>query len=993
MSTLYTLTGFSFVDNPAGAESPEASVLEIGGTDDLAFTFTANPEPEDASDVSGSLDETSGRIFNLALGDTPFIDDYYEAGMGRITLGDNVTDVLILIDTSGLNPTHMFVLSGDPLGAGAVPTAAEIDDFLTNGDLTLIPDGPFAPGAEWSAALPVSVAIDADPFAGTEGDDSILAWGDDDAIDGLGGSDTIDGEYGNDTITGGNGNDQLFGGAGNDDINSGSFSPDTGVGYDIVNPGPGLDVVRGTPGELNEDRIQGIDFGDRIIIEGVSPDAVTVTDGVVTVETTGDDTPEATFYYTLASDASGLLLETAVGGNTVLQLDPELAHNPGIGETIAGPQDFGDISSYLFAGDTITPVDLYYTGAIEGVALLPEGHTIFEVSDPDNPEAIVGLDRGVFLTSGDGPGTQNTSSSYTRVLFEPGDPRLTETAQDAYPGAGSTNDASLLTFTFNASDLGDQPSISFDVFFGSDEYPEYVNSSFVDIAAIYVNGVNYALFNNDPAQPLSITGTSITTVGNFYNNNGDDGTDGDPYTGTFDTEYDGFSRLLTVVAPVKPGLNTVTVAVADTGDSAYDSGIFVGNIQGSDVETGGSYVNETGSEGDDVIEGNAAPQLVALNGGADTVTGTAAELDGDVIEGFGDDDELFVEGASFGEDDVTVTMGSAILDIDTDGDGLADTTVTLQGDFSQATFDYQETGDGTSISATGVIEDAGDDPVNITGTAGADVITGFGGDDALFGLGGDDTIDGGAGNDNIGAGDGADSVTGGDGDDSIGGGTGNDTLYGEGGDDFMGGGMDDDYLSGGTGNDVVNGGAGDDVLYGDDGNDTMGASLGADTVYGGEGNDDIGGGAGTDYIEGGAGNDSVGGGEGDDTIYGGGGDDFLAGGGRHDVIRGGDGDDTINGGDGNDTMSGGAGADQFNFNFDAFTAPRVDVIEDFEIGVDSFLMIGVDNGGAGMAGYIAALDVSNITGGVQIAYDGHVINVLGDGLSVQTLEVDDFTFV
>ncbi|TCP61553.1 serralysin [Rhodovulum bhavnagarense] len=442
--------------------------------------------------------------------------------------------------------------------------------------------------------------------------------------------------------------------------------------------------------------------------------------------------------------------------------------------------------------------------------------------------------------------------------------------------------------------------------------------------------------------------------------------DGAPQDGAF---YEGEAVALTLFDTGGTDLVDLSTVTADqridlTPGAVSDIG---GVVSALSIDITTIIENARGGSGHDAITGNAADNILEGGAGDDTIMGGAG-IDTAVLAVASGDVTADISGASI---IVSSALGSDMF-----------TSVEFFA-FDDMTLSAAELLGG-QVPVEPMAGTEGND--TLTGTAGADVITGFGGDDALFGLGGDDTIDGGAGNDNIGAGDGADSVTGGDGDDSIGGGTGNDTLYGEGGDDFMGGGMDDDYLSGGTGNDVVNGGAGDDVLYGDDGNDTMGASLGADTVYGGEGNDDIGGGAGTDYIEGGAGNDSVGGGEGDDTIYGGGGDDFLAGGGRHDVIRGGDGDDTINGGDGNDTMSGGAGADQFNFNFDAFTAPRVDVIEDFEIGVDSFLMIGVDGG-------LSSLYLGNILGGIRIGYEDHVIEVMGDGLSVQTLEVDDFTFV
>lgn len=668
----------------------------------------------------------------------------------------------------------------------------------------------------------------------------------------------------------------------------------------------------------------------------------------------------------------------ALGAMTAPAALPE----PPIG---TGITEFGDpaIAENLFADSTFQPDDLLYEGAIEAIALLPAGYEISEIGGP----AVVSIDRGVFLTTGGGPGTENTSSSYSEALGEPGNALLDDAAQDAFFGAGSTNDAASISFSFDASELGSSPSISFDLFFGSDEYPEFVDSSFVDIAAVYVNGVNYALFNNDTAQPVSIVGESINTPGNFFDNSNN----------LYDTEYDGFSVLLTVVAPIQEGINEVFIGIADTGDSIYDSGMFIGNVQASDVNVSGSFVNVEGTEDDDEIETNDAPELIELGGGADTVTGSASQLDGDVIGGWGDDDTLFVQGSTFGADNVQVTMGSAILDIDTDQDGNADTTVILQGDFTNAEFSFTDVNGSTQINTTGAAPEGGvnlagtDGEDTLVGTADDDTLTGGAGNDVLAGAGGNDMMSGGAGDDNLAGSDGDDTVNGDDGNDMLGGGIGNDVMNGGIGADTIGGGQGDDMIMGGDDGDVAAGGAGNDSITGEGGDDTMGGSYGADTLEGGEGNDSLGGGFGQDELSGGAGDDAIGGGEGDDMVYGNAGNDFLAGGGRNDEIFGGTGEDTINGGAGDDIMTGGADADLFIFN--NLVDGEADVILDFEDGTDMLRLRGVD--GQGMQGRFDALDISNTTymgqSAAVVEYNGHTITLAG--VSQSDLSVDDFMFI
>ncbi|HAE49814.1 MAG TPA: RTX toxin, partial [Tistrella mobilis] len=651
--------------------------------------------------------------------------------------------------------------------------------------------------------------------------------------------------------------------------------------------------------------------------------------------------------------------------------------------------------------------------------LLEEGYTISEISGTD-PAPTVGIGSGIFLSTGGAPGTGNTTGSFSVSHGEPGNDSLDQTVQDAFPGAGETQDAAVVSFTFDSADLGDAQSISLDVFFGSDEYPEFVDSPFVDIAAIYVNGVNYALFDGDPNQPLSIVADSINTPGNFFNNNGDDGSDDDPYTGTYDTEYDGFSTLLNILAPIQDGTNEITIAIADTGDSYYDSGLFVGNLQGSNSTVSGSYVNVQGTEASETFEGNAAPQLFNLGGGSDSISGSAEELDGDVVSGFGNDDSLIVEGASFGSDDVTVTMGSAILDIDTDGDGIADTTVTLEGDFTQASFSYLTDDGNTTITADGVITDetaligtegndtltgtpdadtilalggddivdgdAGDDEIDagnandfVDGGAGNDTILGGQGNDSLLGRDGDDWVDGGDNHDNIALHEGDDYAEGGLGNDSIGGSDGNDSLYGNSGNDVIGGGNDDDYIDAGADQDAASGGWGNDTVLGNDGDDTLAGSYGNDTVDGGTGNDFLGGGEGQDLLQGGAGHDALGAGNGNDTLQGESGNDFLGGGAGDDLMIGGGDNDTLNGGAGNDTLTGSEGADLFVFN--TLVNGERDVITDFGNGSDLIRLGGVS---------FDMLDIADVSGGARVSVLGH--EILLEGVAAAELDASDFLF-
>jgi len=158
----------------------------------------------------------------------------------------------------------------------------------------------------------------------------------------------------------------------------------------------------------------------------------------------------------------------------------------------------------------------------------------------DGTISSLGIGPGLLLTSGDGdPPVSNTQSSYG-VTLTPSetDTDLNTTVHGAFPSAGDVEDATVLEFDFTISDAS-LSSVKFDLVFGSDEYPEFKDSSFVDIAGVYINGVNYALFNNRADQPLSILSSNLS-AGNFRDN----------ASSAIPLEYDGISNLLTVIAPV-----------------------------------------------------------------------------------------------------------------------------------------------------------------------------------------------------------------------------------------------------------------------------------------------------------------------------------------------------------------------------------------------------------------------------------------------------------
>lgn len=181
----------------------------------------------------------------------------------------------------------------------------------------------------------------------------------------------------------------------------------------------------------------------------------------------------------------------------------------------------------------------------------------------------LGMDTGIILTSGaatdaEGP---NTSDGLSKNTDASGDADLT-----ALSGF-STNDAAVLEFDFT-TDGGD---LFFNFQFASEEYNEFTNSSFNDVFAFFVDGVNIALIpgTTDPVTINNVNGgnplgTNATNPDLFNCNDPSD------CGVSFDLQYDGFTDLFVATAlGLGAGDHHIKIAIADASDSALDSAVFI----------------------------------------------------------------------------------------------------------------------------------------------------------------------------------------------------------------------------------------------------------------------------------------------------------------------------------------------------------------------------------------------------------------------------------
>lgn len=199
----------------------------------------------------------------------------------------------------------------------------------------------------------------------------------------------------------------------------------------------------------------------------------------------------------------------------------------------------------------------------------------------------IGFSSGIILATGDvnvavGPNNSGSLSNGGAGTSST-DPELTSIATN------TLYDAAILEFDF----IPISDTVKFRYVFGSEEYPEYVCSNYNDVFGFFISGPNPAggtYTNNNIAiiptsnPPLAVainsvnpgvagsssgggTCTSLAYSSFYFDNETPPGTS---------VQYDGFTVPLTAIAAVTCGQTYhIKIAIADVGDAAFDSGVFL----------------------------------------------------------------------------------------------------------------------------------------------------------------------------------------------------------------------------------------------------------------------------------------------------------------------------------------------------------------------------------------------------------------------------------
>lgn len=218
----------------------------------------------------------------------------------------------------------------------------------------------------------------------------------------------------------------------------------------------------------------------------------------------------------------------------------------------------------VLVGGGVTVSNVTFQGTVHSIGEFTNGNT-----------TNLGLNEGLILSSGvvDGFSGQPligspASSFVSSTLGSGSDPQLAA----LIPGY-TIYDATVVQFDFNP--LGD--TIKFNYVFGSEEYPEWVGSSFNDVFGFFVTGPNpsggnYTNYNiaiiPGTALPVTIDNVNSGSWSTYYVDN--------QGLGGATIVYDGFTTVLTAWCLVTPCVPYhIKIAVGDAGDQAYDSGVFL----------------------------------------------------------------------------------------------------------------------------------------------------------------------------------------------------------------------------------------------------------------------------------------------------------------------------------------------------------------------------------------------------------------------------------
>ncbi len=210
-------------------------------------------------------------------------------------------------------------------------------------------------------------------------------------------------------------------------------------------------------------------------------------------------------------------------------------------------------------GTCVTATNITYNGSNSSLGF-------FEGSSSN-----VGLNAGILLSTG--RATDAAAGNAEFLASSPLDNMFTsDTNLLTLLDPGYTiNQVTAIEFDIVSGD----PELNFQYVFASEEYPEWVGTSFNDVFGFFISGPGYSGTQNialvpGSSLPVSIDNINDSTSSSLYVNN-------QLSTDINAIAYDGFTTPLSATATVTPGETYhIKLVVGDAGDIVLDSGVFIG---------------------------------------------------------------------------------------------------------------------------------------------------------------------------------------------------------------------------------------------------------------------------------------------------------------------------------------------------------------------------------------------------------------------------------
>ena len=575
----------------------------------------------------------------------------------------------------------------------------------------------------------------ADTLLGGAGNDLLFGGSQDDELSGGEGNDTLFGELGDDELFGDDGDDVLSGSSGNDKLDGGNdLLGSGGIGDIAVFDGARADyVVTADAVDPSLVRVTALDGSEEDIVRNI--EIFRFSDGDYSASTLGIG------LYIVGSDVDDVIVGTENGDVIRARFGNDYV-------------DAGNGNNRVEAGDGN---DTVVSGSGNDVILGGDGNDV--ISSGAGADTIVDTDGANTIDAGEGDDTVDASGSisggggndtitYRWVAGATDDLVSGGDGDDTITVESSSGPLANLTFEGNAgNDLiqatnagsgsermfggtGDDRLLSGggDDFLSGDEGADYLDGGTGNDTLLGGSG-NDQLLGGDGDDDLSGGDGDDEFVGGSGNDridggsdNSSSGTAGDiaRYSGQRDqysvvlgsdgidvydnrlTSPDGVDRLTGIE-------NIVFSDLTMTFDSSI-SGLVVTGTPGDDDGLPGNPSKLIGTQlddrilgldGNDVLIGDAGADILVGGFGADIFEGSLSDLDGDLIEDFSAPDALRVTDALFSVSNLQITpgVGNTIIGIDTDLDGAAESTFTLQGSFAAGDFVFAPaTAGGTLMS-------------------------------------------------------------------------------------------------------------------------------------------------------------------------------------------------------------------------------------------------------------------------------------------------------